>query len=403
MKYLFIILFNVLAFISEGQTKPGTSFYENETKDLTVCPESLSALADTEVENLLKEMLEGFSLKMSYIIVSCPQIDNCQAMIYKGKPYILYNATFLDEVKRLNFSQKELPTSDKNWKALTILAHELGHHLNNHLSNPLPGMSNIDLELGADKTAGFIIYTMGGTIAQAQLAFNDIPEADSYTHPGKQKRLDAVEKGWNDAMKKYPKYATQNEMSAITDIDDNYYKTVKIGNQVWMQSNLEVTHYRNGDLIPQVQDPGKWNSLTSGAWCWYENDETNGKKYGKLYNWYAVNDSRGLAMEGWHMPSKDEYLSLSSYLGGMEKAGGKMIAIKYWDEAKSGANNSSGFTGLPGGFRNGGMFLSRGVNCYLWSSSEASYSDAWYYVLRGSDLNLVEMNRPKELAILFVV
>lgn len=205
MKYLFIILFNVLAFISEAQTKPGTSFYENETKDLSVCPESLSALTDAQVENLLKELLEGFSLKMSYIVVSCPQIDNCQAIIHKGKPYILYNAAFLDEVKRLNFSQKELPTSEKNWKALTILAHELGHHLNNHLSNPLPGMSNIDLELGADITAGFIIYTIGGTIAQAQLAFKDIPEADSYTHPGRQKRLDAVAKGWNDAFMKYSK------------------------------------------------------------------------------------------------------------------------------------------------------------------------------------------------------
>ncbi|MGD1006866.1 MAG: fibrobacter succinogenes major paralogous domain-containing protein, partial [Ignavibacteriaceae bacterium] len=94
--------------------------------------------------------------------------------------------------------------------------------------------------------------------------------------------------------------------------DQSSYKTVKIGEQTWMLGNLNVDHYRNGDAIPEVEDPAQWGNLKTGAWCYYRNDPGNDKKYGKLYNWYAVNDPRGLAPEGWHIPTQAEFKTLGA-------------------------------------------------------------------------------------------
>jgi uncharacterized protein (TIGR02145 family) len=91
-------------------------------------------------------------------------------------------------------------------------------------------------------------------------------------------------------------------LTAILLSSSGYAQTVIIGSQVWTSTNLNVSAYRNGDLIPQVQDDDTWNKLTTGAWCYYNNDSSNGTKYGKLYNWYAVNDPRGLAPKGYHIP-----------------------------------------------------------------------------------------------------
>src|SRR5436190_5685295 len=96
-------------------------------------------------------------------------------------------------------------------------------------------------------------------------------------------------------------YVTGNDVSDIT---AGKYAHVRIGNQVWMLKNLDVTRYRNGDKIPYVKSPTEWAALTTGAWCWYKNDSATGAVYGKLYNWFAVNDPRGLAPMGWHVPSK---------------------------------------------------------------------------------------------------
>ena len=104
-------------------------------------------------------------------------------------------------------------------------------------------------------------------------------------------------------------------------IDDS---KIQIGNQIWMTKNLNTSQYKNGDPIPQVQDQTQWQNLTTGAWCYYENNTANGRIYGKLYNWYAVNDSRGLAPEGWHIPTIGEFNTLSEFLGGVNVAGGKM-------------------------------------------------------------------------------
>lgn len=163
--------------------------------------------------------------------------------------------------------------------------------------------------------------------------------------------------------------------------DSNEIETVTIGTQTWMKKNLDVTRYRNGDSIPQVTDPSQWENLTTGAWCYYNNDPANGAIYGKLYNWYAVNDPRGLAPSGFHVPSDAEWSVLSVYLGGENEAGGKMkvTGIEYWKEPNEGATNSSAFSALPGGSRIlDGSFNDIKDFGYWWSSTESFDIMAWY-------------------------
>jgi uncharacterized protein (TIGR02145 family) len=172
-----------------------------------------------------------------------------------------------------------------------------------------------------------------------------------------------------------------------------FLPTIVIGTRHFMSKNLDVAFYRNGDPIPQVTDQTTWASLTTGAWCYYNNDSTQGTSYGKLYNWYAVNDPRGLAPMGWHIPSNAEWAALSTTLGGDAVAGGKMkeAGTISWASPNTGGNNNSGFTGLPAGLRNGvGSFSSAGSFGYWWSTTESNASIALicylaYYV---SDLNM---------------
>ena len=155
-------------------------------------------------------------------------------------------------------------------------------------------------------------------------------------------------------------------------------KTITIGSQIWTSENLNVNTYRNGDVIPEVQDQNAWRELTTGAWCYYKNDASNGTKYVKLYNWYAVNDPRGLAPVGFHIPSDAEWSILTDYLGG--EAGTKMKSASGWN----GTNSS-------GGYRyDEGAFYSIGIGCW-WSSSDGNTSDvialtyAWYRHFTGYD------------------
>ena len=155
------------------------------------------------------------------------------------------------------------------------------------------------------------------------------------------------------------------------------FSVIKIGTQAWTSKNLDVATYRNGDVIPQVQDASAWANLKTGAWCYYDNDASNGTKYGKLYNWYAVNDPRGLAPKGFHIPSDAEWTVLTDYLGGELAAGSKMKSSTGWDSNGNGTN-SSGFAGFPGGGRNGsGSFYSIGRSGYWWSAAESRSNDAW--------------------------
>ncbi len=145
---------------------------------------------------------------------------------------------------------------------------------------------------------------------------------------------------------------------------------VTIGNQVWTSKNLDVSTYRNGDVIPQVQDANAWLNLRTGAWCYYDNDASNNTKYGKLYNWYAVNDPRGLAPKGFHIPSNAEWFILTDYLGGAAYT--KMKSSTGWDSNGNGTI-SSGFAGFPGGLRcSNGTFINIGSYGSWWSATECN-------------------------------
>lgn len=160
---------------------------------------------------------------------------------------------------------------------------------------------------------------------------------------------------------------------SVTDIDGNIYNSITNCSKTWMQKNLKVSHYRNGDLIPQVQSTSWW-SLSSGAWCYYNNDPATEAIYGKLYNWYAVNDPRGLAPEGWHVATDTELNSLINCLGGLTIAGGAMkeVGFTHWLSPNTGATNSSGFTALPGCGRdsNGNFIPSLGGSGLWWTSTQ---------------------------------
>jgi len=175
--------------------------------------------------------------------------------------------------------------------------------------------------------------------------------------------------------------------------------TIVIGTQQWMRENLDVLTYRNGDIISQVTNTTAWAALTTGAWCYYNNDVANGAIYGKLYNWYAVNDSRGLAPTGWHVASDAEWTTLSTLLGGESVAGGKMktTGITRWITPNTGATNESGFAGLPGGYRYyDGTFLNVGNNGVWWSSTESNTTLAWARVLYYDAGNIFRSNTIKK-------
>jgi uncharacterized protein (TIGR02145 family) len=160
-----------------------------------------------------------------------------------------------------------------------------------------------------------------------------------------------------------------------------FLPTIVIGTQQWARLNLDVVTYRNGDIIPQVTDEATWNNLTTGAWCYYNNDPANAS-YGKLYNWYAVNDPRGLAPTGWHIPTYAEWGilidKLNSYSGDIDKKLKQVGSI--WSNNSTIATNESGFTGLPGGTRSLGSFSRLGVIGMWWSSGICAYA----YLLNAS-------------------
>jgi uncharacterized protein (TIGR02145 family) len=188
------------------------------------------------------------------------------------------------------------------------------------------------------------------------------------------------------------------DFGKVTDIDGNVYYTVTLGTQEWMVENLKVTHYRNGDPIPNVTNDSAWSILTTGAWCEYNNQAVNGVTYGKLYNWYALEDSRNIAPSGWHLPTNADWSGLMDYLS----FNGYGFATNINEIAKSIAsqsgwqtdgtpgtvgndqrsNNKSGLSALPGGYRYiDGTFKYNKSYCFWWTSTDISSDVAWYYYL----------------------
>jgi len=175
------------------------------------------------------------------------------------------------------------------------------------------------------------------------------------------------------------------QLEVIKDIDGNTYPIIQIGDQVWMAANLQVTHYRNGDPISNVPSDSLWETMDAGAFCYYDNNSENALIHGNLYNWYVINDSRGIAPEGWHIASDEEWMKLEMLLGmeekkanemkwrGTDDEGGKLKeeGTKNWNSPNTKATNESGFTALASGCRTyNSRFSDIGSNAYIWTSSE---------------------------------
>jgi uncharacterized protein (TIGR02145 family) len=172
----------------------------------------------------------------------------------------------------------------------------------------------------------------------------------------------------------------------VNDASGNSYNVTTIGNQNWITKNLETSRYNNGDPIPQITDPVQWQNATYGAWCWYENDSATYSVYGKLYNWHAVNDPRGLAPEGWSVASLANWNELVSACGGSAQA---MIALKdtgafYWSAPPNiPGSNSTGFKALPSGLRvPDGWFGYINWDALWWTSTSINTSNAHYFAMR---------------------
>jgi uncharacterized protein (TIGR02145 family) len=163
----------------------------------------------------------------------------------------------------------------------------------------------------------------------------------------------------------------------------NDFKEVKIGNQIWSAENLNTDRFANGSYILQAKNSEEWKRAgekQKAAWCYYENNISNDNLYGKLYNFYAVADPRGLCPTGWHVPSDDEWTKLETYLVASSVVGGRLkeIGITHWASPNKGADNRSGYTGLPGGYRDyNGPFEDVGNYGYWWSNTQYSPTGAF--------------------------
>jgi uncharacterized protein (TIGR02145 family) len=175
-----------------------------------------------------------------------------------------------------------------------------------------------------------------------------------------------------------------SKAQTVTDFDGNSYSTVTIGSQEWMSENLKTTHFQNGNSITNITDNTEWFNLTSSAWCHYDNNISYENVYGKLYNWYTVNDNRNICPTNWHIPTEQEWNTLSVYLGGTSVAGGKLktTGTTIWTTPNTGATNESNFYGLPSGIRNnGGNFYGIGWYGWFWSSTEYNTTSAYCFEL----------------------
>ena len=199
-------------------------------------------------------------------------------------------------------------------------------------------------------------------------------------------RRDNVDKTVMEQLPMQPVTKTPQGPAEIS-VEGSVIGSIRIGNQEWQAENLKVDRFRNGDEIPQVRSAVEWAAAGEKGepvWCYYQNDAENSKIYGKLYNWYAVNDSRGLAPEGWHIPTDDEWTTLTDYLGSkkMDAIKMKSTGLAYWQPPNERGTYENSFSALPGGYRNNvGSFSNIGFYAFFWSVTKYDKSYAWYRLL----------------------
>lgn len=253
------------------------------------------------------------------------------------------------------------------------------------------------------EVAGSFDYTpeAGGVLNVGDnqiLTVNFTPtDADNYRSASKSVSINVLPNGTSSAV-----FNTGLSYSTVTDIDGNTYQTIVIGSQTWMAENLRTTKYRNGDAIPEVSGNSAWVNLTSGAYSNYDNNQDidHLATYGRLYNWFAVSDSRDLAPEGWHVATEMEWAALAENQGGLSTAGGKLkeAGNLHWNTPNTGATNSSGFTALPSGRREytDGSFINTGFNGFWWTSTAYNPDYSWYYQINYDFATVVPANFHKQ-------
>jgi uncharacterized protein (TIGR02145 family) len=259
---------------------------------------------------------------------------------------------------------------------------------NTAVNNPVPQTSDPTPNLQTSNCVNNDIVFAAAIDAAGTITFSALGGTAPYTYfIGSNRQSNPVfaynyPNGTYDLAVKDANGCVRNQTVTLT-CTDTQTETVTIGTQIWTIKNLDVDHYRNGDPIPQVTDPAQWATLTTGAWCYYNNDTANGPVYGKLYNWYAVNDPRGLAPIGYHVPTDSEWTILTDYLGGASIAREKLkdAGVLYWNSQlnlTAYASNSSGFTAIGCGWRyySDGRFEGLNEAGNWWSANEFDASMA---------------------------
>jgi uncharacterized protein (TIGR02145 family) len=257
------------------------------------------------------------------------------------------------------------------------------------LSTNGQGLVNINIGQGSVQTGAFVSINWGKNAkfiqieldAQNNNTFIDLGTTQLMSVPYALYANNGIKNGntkgqimyWNDSTWVLLSPGTQGQVLTFCDGlpywgDCPNSTSMTYCNKVWSTLNLNVTKYRNGDEIPQVTDPTEWANLTTGAWCWYNNDSLLGIKYGRIYNWYAVNDQRGLAPDGWHIPDISEWNDLFNCIGNWRT----MFDIDYWNGGGNSVpdflNNFSKFSGRPGGLKVGDFINEYQIGCW-WSAS----------------------------------
>lgn len=232
---------------------------------------------------------------------------------------------------------------------------------------------------GSVANAVFWAFLFGNGVTDFQLVINDASNQSTIYIEDK-KSIQTVSKNPVKSLPSVEKKSNED------------FESVTIGRQVWMAKNLNIDTFRNGDPIPHITSDKEWieyGEKGKPAWCYYDNDSANADKYGKLYNWHAVNDSRGLAPVGCKIPSNEDWNCLTEFLGGEKVAGTKMKSTNGWNKNGVGSNES-GFSGLPSGFRdNIGNFFLLGKTGKWWSSSKVDETNSFYSSLSHRNATLI--------------